>query len=88
MDAIKRDECAECGEPMRPDRVLCPRNSEHIGRISVEYIRVDLHQRAVVLDDPRLIETLASVIENRHGTLHGIGGTLREALALYKREGA
>jgi hypothetical protein len=40
---------------------------------------------AVSLDDPRLIETLASVIENRHGTLHGIGSTLREAIAELKR---
>lgn len=31
----------------------------------------------------RLLETLARVIENRHGTLPGIGSTLREALAEY-----
>jgi hypothetical protein len=44
-----------------------------------------LDQGAVSLDDPVLIETLARVIENRHGTLHGIGSTLREALDELKR---
>lgn len=38
------------------------------------------------LDNPKVIEILARVIENRHGTLHGIGDTLREALAEIKRE--
>lgn len=42
--------------------------------------------RAVVdPDDQKVIETLARVIENRHSTLHGIGDTLREALAEIKR---
>jgi len=42
--------------------------------------------RAVSLDDPRLLGTLARVIEDRHGALPGIGGTLREALAEFARE--
>ena len=41
--------------------------------------------RVVRTDDPTVLETLARVIENRHGTLHGIGDTLREALAELKR---
>jgi predicted RNA-binding protein with PUA domain len=64
------DPCQFCGEPVERYRV----------------VRADTHQGAVSLDDPRLIETLARVIENRHGTLHGIGSTLREALAELKRE--
>lgn len=43
--------------------------------------------QVVSLDDPKMVNVLARVIENRHGTLHGIGDTLREALAEIKREG-
>jgi hypothetical protein len=38
-----------------------------------------LHQSGPAYD--HLLSTLARVIENRHGTLVGIGSTLREALA-------
>ena len=34
-----------------------------------------------------LFNVLARVIENRHGTLHGIGSTLREAFAEYEQSG-
>jgi hypothetical protein len=48
MTVIRRDECAECGTPMVAGRILCPRNSEHIGRVTVEYVpRADADRGAV-----------------------------------------